>query len=116
MANSVHHSTQLQIKTFYTTWCRELRAALNNGEKMKRTKSIALTALMILGFVFSMNAQQVFRTTSKSVIPFYQYVPVDYNSNSNKYPVVIFLHGIGERCPNTTDKNILDDYISQVAK
>jgi dienelactone hydrolase len=47
---------------------------------------------------------------------FFKYVPTDYNSNSNKYPIVIFLHGIGERCPNTTDKNILDDYIWNVAK
>jgi hypothetical protein len=83
---------------------------------MKRTKRITLVALMVLGFAFQMNAQQVFRTTSTSVIPFYQYVPTDYNSNSNKYPVMIFLHGVGERCPNTTDKSILDDYISQVAK
>jgi predicted peptidase len=83
---------------------------------MKVTKRIALIALMVLGFAFQMNAQQVFRTTSTSTIPFYQYVPTDYNSNSNKYPIVIFLHGIGERCPNTNDKNVLDDYISQVAK
>lgn len=83
---------------------------------MKRTKRIALVAFMLLGFAFQMNAQNVFRTTSKSVIPFYQYVPPDYNNNSNKYPVVIFLHGIGERGPNTTDKNVLDDYIHNVAK
>jgi predicted peptidase len=82
----------------------------------KIQKTIALVALMVLGFAFQINAQNVFKTTSKSVIPFYQYLPPDYYNNSNKYPVMIFLHGIGERCPNTTDKNILDDYISQVAK
>ncbi|MFZ6013622.1 MAG: PKD domain-containing protein [Bacteroidota bacterium] len=62
------------------------------------------------------NAQLVFKTTSASVIAYYEYVPPDYSSNSNKYPVMIFLHGIGERGPNTTDKNILDDYIYKVAK
>lgn len=83
---------------------------------MKMMRRIALIAFMLFGFAFATSAQQVFRTTSTSVIPFYQYLPADYNANSNKYPVVIFLHGIGERCPNTTDKNVLDDYIPLVAK
>jgi dienelactone hydrolase len=83
---------------------------------MKLTKRIALVGLMIAGFAFQASAQQVFRATSTSTIPFLQYLPSDYNSNSNKYPIVIFLHGIGERGPNTTDKNIQDDYIQNVAK
>ena len=29
-------------------------------------------------------------------IGFYEYKPTDYNTNT-KYPVIIFLHGIGER-------------------
>jgi len=62
------------------------------------------------------SAQLVFKTTSPSVIAYYEYLPTDYNSNSNKYPVVIFLHGVGEKGPNTTDKNVLDDYIYKVAK
>jgi predicted peptidase len=83
---------------------------------MKLIKKIGLIAILLAGFAFEGNAQQAFRTTSTSTIPFYQYVPTDYNSNSNKYPIVIFLHGIGERCPNTNDKNVLDDYIHNVAK
>ena len=61
-------------------------------------------------------AQNTFKTTSKSVIAFYQYLPKDYASNSNKYPVVIFLHGIGERGPNSTDKSKLESAIPAVAK
>jgi predicted peptidase len=84
---------------------------------MKRMKRIVLVALLVFGFFTQMvNAQQVFKTTSKSKIAFYEYVPPDYNSNSNKYPVMIFLHGIGERGPNSTDPNVLDNEIWEVAK
>jgi hypothetical protein len=71
--------------------------------------------LLTLGFSTA-TAQQVFKTTSPSVISYLEYVPEDYNTNSNKYPVVIFLHGIGERCPNTTDTTVLSQYIQNVAK
>ena len=78
---------------------------------------IVFYGLAFLGIPLSkVSAQQVFKTTSPSVIAYYQYLPSDYNNNSNKYPVVIFLHGIGERGPNTTDVNILDDYIYKVAR
>lgn len=36
-------------------------------------------------------------------IGYYEYVPSDYNSNTDNYPVVIFLHGLGERGNGTTD-------------
>ncbi|MBO9573792.1 MAG: hypothetical protein J7497_16520, partial [Chitinophagaceae bacterium] len=37
-------------------------------------------------------------------IGFYEYKPADYNSNtSTKYPVIIFLHGIGERGNGTSE-------------
>jgi dienelactone hydrolase len=82
-------------------------------------KKMFFYALITLGFTvtaWQAKAQLSFRTTSPSTIAYYEYVPSDYNSNSNKYPVVIFLHGIGERGPNTTDKNVLDDHIYKVAK
>lgn len=82
-------------------------------------KKILFYILVTMAFIFvaaHARAQLTFKTTSPSTIAYYEYVPSDYNSNSNKYPVVIFLHGIGERGPNTTDKNILDDHISKVAK
>jgi predicted esterase len=43
-------------------------------------------------------------------------LPQDYNANSNKYPVVIFLHGIGERGVNSTDSATLATTIWNVAK
>jgi predicted peptidase len=84
---------------------------------MKKLRLIVVcTALMIVAAFSKGSAQNVFKTTSSSVIAYYESVPADYNSNSNKYPIVIFLHGIGERGPNTTDKNILEDNIYKVAK
>ncbi len=53
------------------------------------------------------SAQQVARsltTSSGLFMGFYEYVPVDYNVDpSVKYPVIIFLHGIGERGNGTTE-------------
>src|SRR5690606_15292080 len=78
-------------------------------------KTSFLIALLLVSGATLM-AQNAFKTTSKSVIAFYQYLPKDYASNSNKYPVVIFLHGIGERGPNSTDKSTLEAAIPAVAK
>ncbi len=84
---------------------------------MERLKSILFFVLAItLASAEHVSAQQVFKTTPTSTIAFYQYLPSDYNSNSNKYPVVIFLHGIGERGPNTTDIATLEANIYKVAK
>src|SRR5690606_36092758 len=62
------------------------------------------------------NAQQTFKTTKKSVIGYLEYLPKDYASNSNKYPVVIYLHGIGERSANSTNPATLEGTINKVAK
>src|SRR5690606_35796888 len=78
-------------------------------------KTSFLIALLLVSGATLM-AQNTFKTTSKSVIAFYQYLPKDYASNSNKYPVVIFLHGIGERGPNSTNKSKLEGAIPAVAK
>lgn len=85
---------------------------------MKRQTRI-LTSLLITIFLLAaanVSAQLVFKATSKSVIGFYQYLPKDYASNSNKYPVVIMLHGIGERGANTTNLATLETGIWTVAK
>lgn len=76
-----------------------------------------LYSLLLLWFSLSLaNAQQVFKTTAASVIGYLEYVPQDYNSNSDKYPVVIFLHGIGERGANSTDPAVIGGTIQNVAK
>lgn len=75
-----------------------------------------LFCLVFTIFANLSNAQQVFKTTQPSTIAYYEYLPPDYANNSDKYPVVIFLHGIGERGPNTTDRAKLEASIYEVAK
>src|SRR3954466_10476492 len=73
--------------------------------------------LSIASLIFSTSfAQNTFRTTTKSVIGFLEYLPSDYNSNSNKYPIVIFLHGLGERGACSTDIATLKSTIGAVEK
>lgn len=59
-------------------------------------------------------AQHTFRATTESVIGFLEYVPPDYHNNSDKYPVVVFLHGIGERGASTTDPAALRESVQRV--
>lgn len=74
---------------------------------------------MIIGMVltcYAAQAQQVFKTTPGSTIGFLEYLPADYNTNSDKYPIVIFLHGLGERGPDTDDVAQLKASIETVKK
>lgn len=74
---------------------------------------------LVIIFVAASNlsyGQQTFKTTPTSVIGYLEYLPADYNSNSNKYPIVIFLHGIGERGPNTTNVAELEKSIKSLTK
>jgi dienelactone hydrolase len=75
----------------------------------------AIFSLALLGWNV-LSAQQVFKTTPTSVIGFLEYLPADYNTNTNKYPIVIFLHGLGERGTNTTDIATLQTSIVSVTK
>jgi dienelactone hydrolase len=82
-----------------------------------RKQNFLIFCLAFLSFTFSQSqAQNVFKTTNGSVIGYYEYLPPDYNSNSDKYPVMIFLHGIGERGITSTDPAVLSTTIASVAK
>jgi predicted esterase len=84
---------------------------------MRKFKLTVFCNMILLSVAtFEVSAQQVFKTTANSVIGFLEYVPQNYNTNSDKYPVVIFLHGVGERCPNTLDTVVLSQHIQNVAK
>ncbi len=78
---------------------------------------LLLTFFLVLSLVSGDSfAQQVFKTTSKSVIGYLEYLPDGYNSNSKDYPLVIFLHGKGEKGPNSTDPKKLKEGEAKLAK
>jgi dienelactone hydrolase len=83
----------------------------------ERKSKLHYGLLLIASLIFSTSfAQNTFRTTTKSIIGFLEYLPNDYNSNSNKYPIVFFLHGLGERGPATTNIATLKAGIGPVEK
>lgn len=93
------------------------RIRLPNSVEMKRSFTLLFClCLVFLFFSTTLKAQQTFKTTSESVIGLLEYLPQGYNSNSNKYPLVIFLHGVGERGANSTDRATLEGTINLVAK
>lgn len=62
-----------------------------------------LVTLVTAVSLLSASAQQTAKVTS-SGIGYLEYLPPGYNSNNNKYPVVISLHGIKEKGTTSTDK------------
>lgn len=85
---------------------------------MKRP-SLCFQIFLILAaqlFFSAVHAQQVFKTTSKSVIGYLEYLPQGYNSNDNKYPIVIFLHGKGEKGPDGKSVSTLKTGVDKLTK
>ncbi|MFA0963896.1 PA14 domain-containing protein [Roseivirga sp. BDSF3-8] len=72
-------------------------------------KLICVVALLFLGYgmAFAQTAggqRAVPKGTTSLNYGFYEYLPADYDPNSGKkYPVMIFLHGLGERGNGTTE-------------
>ena len=81
---------------------------------LKRSPLFIFIFFLLLAYSSKIYAQQIFKTTPTSVIGYLEYLPLDYKANSNKYPLVIFLHGIGERGPNTIDIAKLEAAIASV--
>ena len=79
-----------------------------------RSKFI-FTLAVVFGFSFhNISAQQTAKITS-SGIGYLEYLPQNYSSNTNDYPVVIFLHGIKERGTTSTDPATLKSSVQRVA-
>ena len=85
-------------------------------------RAILLYSLLALVlFAFTASGQQVPRTLiakNNVQIGFYEYKPVDYSLNPlKKYPVIVFLHGIGERGNGTTElSKVLDHGIPKLIR
>jgi poly(3-hydroxybutyrate) depolymerase len=68
--------------------------------RFKFCYSLAVIATLLVSQV---SAQQTAKITS-SGIAYLEYLPQGYNTNSNRYPLVISLHGIVERGTTSTDR------------
>jgi len=69
----------------------------------------------MFGFSFSnINAQQTAKITT-SGIGYLEYLPQGYGSNTNDYPIVIFLHGIGEKGTTSTDPTTIKTSLDKVS-
>lgn len=80
---------------------------------MRVTLIYTLAVLAALSFTRAA-AQQTAKITSNG-IGYLEYLPQGYNSNTNKYPVVISLHGIKERGTTSTDPATLKASVAKVA-
>src|SRR5688572_6035675 len=70
-------------------------------------RKFCLTLAVISAACITMvSAQQTAKVTA-SGIGYLEYLPQGYHSNSNKYPVVISLHGIKEKGTSSTDPRLV---------
>ena len=73
------------------------------------------TIATLAAFSFTgVNGQQTAKITSANT-GYLEYLPQGYNTNTNDYPLVIFLHGIGERGTTSTDPTTLKNSVQKVA-
>jgi hypothetical protein len=79
--------------------------------KLKFLYTLTLLAVFTISGAF---AQQTAQVTSSN-IGYLQYLPDGYSSNTNKYPVIISLHGIKERGTTSTDPNVIKQSVLTVA-
>ena len=56
-----------------------------------------LWALIFLTLPLFTQAQQTIKHTKSSNIPYLEHLPSDYNGSNKNYPLLIFLHGTGEK-------------------
>ena len=63
-----------------------------------------ILAVTTAAFCSMASAQQTAKVTA-SGIGYLEYLPKDYRSNSEKYPLVISLHGVKEKGTTSTDRN-----------
>jgi predicted esterase len=74
---------------------------------------LAITLFACLPFSY-LHAQQTAKISAGGT-GYLEYLPQDYGSNTRDYPIVIFLHGIGERGSTSTDPTTLKNSVLKVA-
>lgn len=79
---------------------------------MIRKFCLTLTAIITTLF-YTASAQQTAKITASGT-GYLEYLPQGYHSNSNKYPIVISLHGIGEKGTSSTDPALVKKSLERV--
>lgn len=79
-----------------------------------KVKTTLLLAVLFIGFCSNAMAQQTAQVTP-SKIGYLEYLPEGYSANKNRYPLVISLHGIGEKGTSSTDVNAIKESAKKVA-
>lgn len=83
---------------------------------LKRAVFFGTPFALILITNVSPKTGQTFRSTDETTIGVLQYLPKDYYDNSDKYPVILFLHGFYERGIDSRDPEILQTAITELTK
>src|SRR5688572_6966674 len=78
-------------------------------------KIIYFLTLLAVSSFSGVYAQQNVKITSSGT-GYLEYLPQGYHSNNNKYPVLISLHGIGEKGTSSTDPAKIMASVPTVAK
>ncbi|HYC30281.1 MAG TPA: hypothetical protein VEB42_15710, partial [Chitinophagaceae bacterium] len=69
-----------------------------------RKFSAVVVCMLMAASIYSQQIAKSLTASTGLFIGFYEYKPTDYNANpAKKYPLIIFLHGIGERGNGTTE-------------
>ncbi len=94
----------LKISVLLSSKGRQEQHLLNSSEG-RNMRTFLIVALLLAPFLIS--AQQVAKgltAQNGTFIGFYEYKPTDYaTQTSTRYPVIIFMHGIGERGNGTSE-------------
>ena len=76
---------------------------MKNCTYVLRTVLICVFAIAGMLPGFSQQVEKGLNSSTGDYLGFLEYKPADYSSNTTtKYPLIIFLHGIGERGNGTT--------------
>jgi len=75
---------------------------LINGENMKTSFSLFITIIMISSSVYSQSEKQTAHNFEKEIkltlsANYLLYLPKEYDQSNDEFPLVLFLHGAGER-------------------
>jgi predicted esterase/uncharacterized protein (DUF2141 family) len=65
--------------------------------------AITLSLICLQSLLFSQQVPKGLTAANGQFVGFYEFTPYNYNSSNAKYPLIIFLHGVGERGNGTSE-------------